>query len=179
MKVQWSHSVIRVRDLEAMVSFYTDTFGFEVADRGLLGPEGPKIVFLSGSPTDHHQIAFSPTRSEDEASSLDHMAFRVDSVSEVRDAFERVSADERASGVMPLTHGNAISVYFHDPEKNGIEIFCDTPWHVKQPQLKKWDPTLSDEEVLAYVEKKFRDADEFKPMEEYRAERARHFDESS
>ena len=80
---------------------------------------------------------------------------------------------------MPLTHGNAISVYFHDPEKNGIEIFCDTPWHVKQPQLKKWDPTLSDEEVLAYVENKFRDADEFKPMQEYRAERARHFDESS
>lgn len=179
MKVQWSHSVIRVRDLEAMVSFYSDTFGFEVSDRGLLGPEGPKIVFMSGSSTDHHQIAFSPTRSDEEASSLDHMAFRVDSVGAVRSMFERVSADERASGIMPLTHGNAISVYFHDPEKNGIEVFCDTPWHVSQPQLRRWDPTQSDEEVMAFVENKFRDAPEFGSMADYRAERARAFGESS
>ena len=179
MRVQWSHSVIRVRDLEQMVSFYEDIFGFQVSDRGLLGPQGPEIVFMSGSSTDHHQIAFSPTRSEEEASSLDHMAFRVGSLAEVRSTFERVSDDERASGVMPLTHGNAISVYFHDPEKNGVEVFCDTPWHVKQPQLKKWDPTLSDEEVLSYVEEKFRDTEEFGSMEAYRADRAEAFKESS
>ena len=179
MRLQWSHSVIRVRDLDAMVAFYGDIFGLEVSDRGLLGPEGPKIVFMSGRSTDHHQIAFTPTRLEDEASSLDHMAFRVESLGTVRETWERLTGDDRASAIMPLTHGNAISVYFHDPEKNGIEVFVDSPWHVKQPQLKRWDPTLSDDEVLAFVENKFRDKPEFMPMEQYRAERAGAFKESN
>ena len=74
-------------------------------------------------------------------------------------------------------HGNAISVYFQDPEGNGIEIFCDTPWHVPQPQVRPWDPSKSDEEVLASVEADFRDAPGFMPMEHYRAERAKAFGE--
>ena len=179
MQIQWSHCVLRVRDLDAMVSFYGDMFGLRESDRGLLGPKGPEIVFMSGRSSDHHQIAFSPTRSEEEASSLDHIAFRVEALGDVRDTWQRLTDDDRASGVMPLTHGNAFSVYFHDPEKNGIEVFCDTPWHVKQPQLKVWDPTQSDEEVMAFVENKFRDAPEFGSMADYRAERARAFGESS
>jgi catechol-2,3-dioxygenase len=177
MKLAWSHCVLRVRDLEAMVAFYSDVLGFQVSDRGLLGPDGPKIVFLSGSSSDHHQIAFAPTRTDEEATSLEHNAFRTGSIADVRAMFERVSEDDRASRVMPLTHGNAVSVYFSDPELNGIEVFCDTPWHVKQPKLKKWDPSLSDEEVLAFVEGKFRDDSEFMPMEQYRAERAKAFGE--
>ena len=58
-----------------------------------------------------------------------------------------------------------------------IEVFCDTPWHVKQPQAKVWDPSMSDEEVLADVEARFRDEPEFSPMADYRARRAVDFGE--
>ncbi len=160
-----------------MVAFYCEVLGFEVADRGPLGPDGPEIVFLSGSSSDHHQIAFAPVRGPEDATSLEHNAFRVDGLADVREMLERVNADARVKNVAPLTHGNAISVYFADPEGNGIEVFCDTPWHVQQPQMRGWDPAQSDEEVLAAVEAGFRDEPGFMPMERYRAERARAFGE--
>lgn len=177
MNVRWSHCVLRVRDLEAMVAFYCDVLGFRVADRGPLGPGGPEIAFLSGSSSDHHQIAFAQIRGPEEATSLEHNAFRVESLADVKEMFARVSADGRVKAVAPLTHGNAISVYFADPEGNGIEVFCDTPWHVQQPQVRGWDPSKSDADVLAAVEADFRDEPEFGPMAQYRAARAKAFGE--
>jgi catechol-2,3-dioxygenase len=160
-----------------MVAFYCDVLGFQVSDRGPLGEGGPEIVFLSGSSSDHHQIAFAAARGPEDASSLEHNAFRVDSLADVKTMFERVSADHRVKAAAPLTHGNAVSVYFADPEGNGIEVFCDTPWHVQQPLVRPWDPSKADAEVLAAVEAGFRDEAEFMPMERYRAERAKAFGE--
>jgi catechol-2,3-dioxygenase len=178
MNLRWSHCVLKVRDLEGMISFYEDLLDFRVADRGPLGPEGaPEIVFMSGSSSDHHQMALLAARGPEEASSLDHNAFRVDELANVKTMFGRASADERAVQVMPLTHGNAISVYFRDPEGNGIEVFWDSPWHAKQPAVSGWDPSLSDEQVLAAVEKDYRDHPEFGPMEDYRAQMAERFGE--
>lgn len=178
MNISWSHCVLKVRDVDAMVSFYSDIFGFRVADQGALGPDGPLIVFMSGSSSDHHQIAFVASRGPEDVTSLEHNAFRVDSVADVQEILAQVSADDRVPGHAPITHGNAVSVYFSDPEGNGIEIFCDTPWHVSQPVFETWDPTQSPEEVLAQVEASFRDNPEFKPIESYRADKAKEFGES-
>lgn len=179
MKLQWSHAVIRVRDADAVSKFYCDVLGFRVSDRGHLGPNdtGPEIVFLTGSSSDHHQIAFLDVRGSEEATSLDHTAFRVESIADVKEMIERVAADDRVPDGVPLTHGNAISVYFKDPEGNGIEVFCDSPWHVKQPQAKGWDPTKSDDEILSDVEALFRDEPEFSPMSAYQKKRADDFAE--
>ncbi len=179
MKVSWSHCVLKVRDIEAMVQFYCDTMGWVVSDRGPMGPPGaPDIVFLTGSSSDHHQMALVATRGDEEATSLDHNAFRVESLSDVLAMHGKLTADPRVEGILPLTHGNAISVYFKDPEGNGIEMFCDTPWHVKQPAGLVWDPSLSEEELLAWVEDQYRDDSEFRPMDEYRADRAKAFGEN-
>ena len=133
---------------------------------------------MSGSSSDHHQLAFTVSRGDEEAMSLDHNAFRVGSIADVREMIDRVSKDPRVKSHMPLTHGNAISVYFSDPEGNGVEVFWDSPWHVKQPAVQGWDPSMSDEEVLADVEAKFRDNSEFRPMQDYRAAKAREFGEA-
>ena len=42
-----------------------------------------------------------------------------------------------------------LSIYFNDPERNGIEVFWDTPWHVAQPQGKVWDTELDEAALLA------------------------------
>lgn len=47
-----------------------------------------------------------------------------------------------------LSHGNAWSLYFADPEGNGVECFVDTPFHVRQPQGKPTDIELDDEALL-------------------------------
>lgn len=177
MRVQWSHCVLKVRDLDAMVEFYCDALGFRVADRGAVGRE-TEIAFLSGSSSDHHQLALMSGRGPEDTSSLDHNAFRVESVDDVKAMVDWVEADERIGQGFPVTHGNAVSVYFNDPEGNGIEIFCDTPWHVKQPQIKGWDPALPANEVLAQVEADFCDAPEFMPMEQYRSRQAASFGEA-
>jgi len=176
MKVTWSHCVLKVRDLDAMVQFYCDALGFRVADVGEVGPE-TRIAFLSGSSSDHHQLGLMTGRSDDDTTSLDHNAFRVESVEDVQAMVAWVEADDRIGGGFPATHGNAVSVYFSDPEGNGIEIFADTPWHVKQPQFKAWDPSQSAAEVLATVEAGFADEPEFSAMAEYRAAQARIFGE--
>ncbi|MFT4990696.1 MAG: catechol 2,3-dioxygenase [Acidimicrobiales bacterium] len=176
MNVRWSHCVLKVRDIDAMINFYCDALGFKLADQGELGPE-QHIAFLSGSSSDHHQLGLIDGRSSDDTSSLDHNAFRVDSVEDVQAMVQWINNDERIDKGFPITHGNAVSVYFKDPEGNGIEIFCDTPWHVPQPQVGFWDPSQDAEQVLAGVKANFEDKTGFGPIGDYQAEQAKTFGE--
>jgi hypothetical protein len=38
-----------------------------------------------------------------------------------------------ATRVLPLNHGNALSVHFADPEGNTVEIYVDMPFYIAQP----------------------------------------------
>ena len=154
MKLSWSHTVINVRDLDQMLAFYTNVLGFEISDRGPLGPGAPEIVFLSNDPDEHHQLAMvAAGEGEAPNSPLNHMAFRVESFDDVKTVHARLA--EADVTMLPLSHGNTLSLYFGDPEGNGVEVSWDTPWHVAQPQGKPWDPTLEKDEALAWVEDNF------------------------
>ena len=155
MKLTWSHAVLNVRDLDAMLKFYTDTLGFTVSDRGPLGPNAPEIVFMSNDADEHHQLAMVPMR-EDETTGnpLNHVAFRVESFDDVKTLHTRLSEIDDMK-ILPLSHGNTLSLYFNDPEGNGLEVFWDTPWHVAQPQGKVWDTALGQDDALAWVEENF------------------------
>jgi len=177
MNVRWSHCVLKVRDLDAMVSFYCDALGFQLADRGELSP-GQDIAFLSGSSSDHHQLGLIAGRSADNTTSLDHNAFRVDTVEDVQAMVAWVAGDDRIKNGFPVTHGNAVSVYFSDPEGNGIEIFCDTPWHVQQPQVAMWDPAQTADGVLTQVKSAFEADASFGPMRDYQRAQAEVFGEA-
>ena len=175
MRLRWSHAVVYVRDMEAMLDFYTGVLGFEVTDRGPLGPEdGPEIVFMSQVETDHHQIAFLDVRKDNDApNSVNHFAFRVESLDDVKALNARLVEDGRTEGINPLTHGNAWSIYFSDPEGNGIEVFCDSPWHVAQPQARPWDIEASNEEVARWTKTTFENEPGFGPIDEFYQTRAR------
>ena len=164
MALEWSHMVLYVEDAERMLAFYTDVLGFEVTDRGPLGPEGKEIVFLSQDPTEHHQVAFIDGRDEaGPSNSVNHAAFRIDDLRSLRGM--AASLDAEGVSYSPRTHGNTWSIYFEDPERNGIEIFCDTPWKVTQPQAVTWDPVLSDDELARWTEDRFRDEPGFAPAD--------------
>jgi catechol 2,3-dioxygenase-like lactoylglutathione lyase family enzyme len=130
-----SHFEIRARDQAAMEKFYTEILGFIVSDRGVLdaGPmQGRELIFLSHSPDEHHQIVLIPSDVTDRGDGIGHVAFRVDSLDEVRRVYEKVRDLPHATPE-PVSHGNTWSVYFRDPEGNRIEIFTQTPWHTTQP----------------------------------------------
>ena len=126
MQLQWAHAVVYVHDMDIMLDFYTKLLGFEVTDRGPMGENAPDIVFLSQVPTDHHQLAFVQTRNTIEPSnSVNHFAFRVAELTDVRDMIELLGEDSRASALNPMCHGNAWSIYFQDPESNGARLIFD------------------------------------------------------
>ncbi len=170
MKLRWSHCVLYVRDLDAMIDFYRDVLGFQVSDRGPMDPatpDGIQLAFLSQVGSDHHQIAFAPVRGDGPSTTLDHIAFRVDSLDEVKEMADRLAADGRVTEVSPVNHGNAWSIYFPDPEGNRIEVFCDSPFHVRQPQLDGWDLSMSEADVRRATEERFGSEPDFMPMPDF------------
>lgn len=175
MKLRWSHAVIYVRDLETMIGFYRDVLGFQVSDRGLLDPASPglELAFLSQVGSDHHQLAFVPIRGDGPSTTLDHMAFRVESLADVKAMAAKLQADGRATAIHPTSHGNAWSVYFKDPEENGVEVFCDSPFHVQQPQAAPWDLSMTEAELRQATEQRFGGEPGFEPIDDFYIEHRR------
>lgn len=167
MKLRWSHAVLNVRDQDRMLDFYTNVLGFTVTDRGPIADGAPEIIFMSQDPDEHHQLAMVQFRKdEDPANSLNHFAFRVESFDDVKNLHKKLDEMDGIN-VGPLSHGNTLSIYFNDPEGNGIEVFWDTPWHVAQPQGKPWDISMNEQEALQWVEDSFHDEAGFGPREDY------------
>ena len=178
LRLDVAHAVLYVHDVDDMIEFYTAVLGFEVMDRGPLGAD--EIVFLSQSARDHHQVAFITGRPKpDPSNSVHHVAFRsAGTIDELKSLTKALRADDRVTQIMPLTHGNAWSVYFRDPELNGVEVFIDTPWHVRQPQGVPLDLDKSNEEIVEFTRTRFSGEPEFGSIDDFYARRAEQLDRS-
>lgn len=146
MTLTWSHAFLNVADFDNMLAFYTETLGFRVTDRD------DKVAFLSQLDDEHHQLALAERKDTDSGPSrVSHFAFRVESLNEIYRFLELLTDNEHVGQVTPITHGNTWSIYFHDPEHNGIEIFCDTPWDAKQPLAEPWDTQSTRDELERFT----------------------------
>ncbi len=173
MQLSWSHAVLYIRDEKKMLDFYTGVLGFEVTDRGPLGDDAPDIIFLSQSADEHHQLAMIKTRKDGAPSnSVNHFAFRIAHFADLQQLNARLCQIDGIK-IAPLSHGNTLSIYFNDPEGNGLEVFWDTPWHVAQPQGKPWDIAMDKEAALDWVKREFGAQASFQPREAYIEQRAK------
>ena len=171
MKLSWSHAVLNVRDQDKMLDFYTNVLGFAITDRGPIAEGASEIIFMSQDPDEHHQLAMVQFKQdENPVNSLNHFAFRVESFDDLKNLHTELDT-KKGIKVTPLSHGNTLSIYFNDPEGNGIEVFWDTPWHVAQPQSKPWDVSLNQEEALTWVEESFQDEPGFRLREHHNDKR--------
>ena len=174
-----SHSTIAVQDLEVMVAFYRDVLGFQVTNRGDAG-DGTELAFLCQDPSQHHQIVLISGMPTPEHSFVmaDHLAFRTASLDDLR-----VIGDNLASagleGVIGISHGNAWSLYFNDPEGNGLECFVDSPFHVAQPYADGLDLGADDEEIEAVTRSKIESLPEFQPFDSWLADFAKRLDDAT
>ena len=163
-----SHSTRAARDMDTMVAFYCDVLGFHVTNRGKVSDDA-EITFISQDPNEHHQVALvGGVDNDPQFMFADHLAFRVDSLDAVRAVKARLE-EAGVEGVAPVSHGNAWSVYFTDPEGNGIECFTDTPFHVAQPYLEGLRIEMSNSEILEHTRSALADKPEFQPIEQYQA----------
>lgn len=176
-----SHFEIRVRDGAKMAQFYTEVLGFQITDRGLLtrGPAaGRELVFMSHSPDEHHQIVLIPTDATESAGSgIGHVAFRVDTLDEVRRVYEKVRTLDHAKPE-PVSHANTWSVYFRDPEDNRIEVFTQTPWHATQPCRFDVDYDQDDAALKAATLRDAQTLDGFMTNEEWASAFTRRFEDT-
>jgi hypothetical protein len=70
----------------------------------------------------------------------------------------------------PVSHGDALSVYFRDPEGNRVELLIDTPWYVPQPHRAPLDLSRSEDEIWSRVESQARSNPGFKPRAQWQAD---------
>ena len=170
--VVFSHMGFYVRDLERMARFYQDVMCFTVTDRGDLG--AVQLVILSRDPAEHHQVVLATGRPEDLTFSIiNQISFRVPDLATLRLLRDRAAADPDVTELVTATHGNAVSIYFRDPEGNRIEVFMDMPWYCEQPLREPIDLDQSDEAVMAQAEALARSRPKFQSRAQWQAEMAR------
>lgn len=147
---QFTHAGIFVRDIDAMIAFYTRVLGLILTDSGPYHMGG-RVAFLSRSPDEHHQLVLASGRAETAPTTVNQLSFKVNGLEDLRQYHAALAADGVAD-LNPRNHGNAWSVYFHDPEGNRVEIYAASPWHAEQPCGEPLDLTEPADAILAKTE---------------------------
>jgi catechol-2,3-dioxygenase len=142
------HVGLHVFDLQRLADFYTDVVGLEITD----GNTEEGFVFLSSRRAEeHHELLLTPGRTVREGELLvQQLSFRCEEYEDLLEYHARFTS----LGVhidMTVSHGNAIGIYFFDPEGNRVEVYWQTGLQAKQPYLEYIDLTLPKEMVLDTV----------------------------
>lgn len=124
--VDIGHVHLKVSDLERALRFYCGALGFDLTQR-----YGDDAAFLSAGGY-HHHIGLNTWESEGGgppqpgSTGLYHTAIRYPSPAALGLALKRL----QAAGVEldgAADHGVSMALYLHDPDDNGVELYCDRP----------------------------------------------------
>jgi catechol 2,3-dioxygenase len=127
------------------------------------------LTFMSANPGNHHQLVLVSGRPDTSGfNPINQISFMVDSLADLR-VVHRRALDNGATGMRVVSHGNAWSCYFKDPEGNTVEAYLDTPFHVPQPYGEALDLTKSDAEIMRETEAACRAEPGFMMMDAFQA----------
>jgi catechol-2,3-dioxygenase len=143
------HVGIHCNDLEQAKAFYRDVVGLTVTDEDTQFG----MVFLSSHPEDeHHELLLCGGRSSPaDTLMLQQIAFRCETLNDVIDYYARFKKHD-VKFDMIVTHGNAIGIYFYDPEGNRCEVYWNTGLAARQPFLEAVDLTQDPKTIMASVQ---------------------------
>lgn len=145
---QLTHMAVFATDLPRMQAFYQQVLGLVVSDQGISRNLGVELIFMTADPEKHHQFVLVSGRAPGAPGNVQQISFLVGSLGELRAVHRRALA-AGVDKTRCVTHGNAFSTYFADPEGNTVEVYCDTAWYVPQPFGEPIDLERSDAELEA------------------------------
>lgn len=122
------HVLLRVADEEASKRFYRDVLGFRIAEQD---PEHGGVFMTLGDGFHAIDIAQHPApqdapRPQRGQLGLAHIAFKVTSYAALRDAYRHL-LDHGVAIQRAADHVSQRSIYFADPDGNGLEIYYEMP----------------------------------------------------
>src|ERR1700761_8032477 len=162
------HVGIYAHDKPKLVDFYTNVLGLMVTDSGT-ARSGMELTFLSANPDNHHQLVLVGGRPDTSGfNPINQISFMVDSLKDLR-VVHGLALENGATDMRVISHGNAWSCYFKDPEGNTVEAYLDTPFHVPQPHGEPLDLSKSDAEILQETESACRVDPGFMTMDAFKA----------
>ena len=140
------HVGVYAEDIMKQRDFYSRVMGLKIADEDL---DGRGMVFMSADPDrEHHEFVLVKGRVTDgDAKVIQQISFIVNSVEDLKDFYYRFK-EENVTIERTVSHGNALGMYFFDPEGNRIEIYYRTGYDVPQPHGDPIDMEASVEELL-------------------------------
>jgi catechol-2,3-dioxygenase len=138
------HVGLYVREIERSKAFYRDVLGLTVSDQS--PTTGSVFMTAKDRLDEHHELLLVPGREDGKV--VQQISFRCASLADLKD-FHRVLLERQVPIVRIVSHGNAVGVYFLDPDGNHVEIYWPTGVDWPQPFGKPIDLRASNEEILA------------------------------
>jgi catechol-2,3-dioxygenase len=141
------HVGLHCKDLANQKDFYTRVLGLQVTN------EDPQMgmVFLSSRPKEEdHELLLCGGREVGDVLLLQQMSWRCSDLSDVVGFYDRLQ-EYGVQFDMIVSHGNAVGMYFRDPEENRLEIYWPTGLDAKQPYLEKVDLRESSDEIMRKI----------------------------
>ena len=130
------HVGLHVNDLDREALFFEQMVGLTITDRD----RDVGMVFLSSRPSEeHHELLLCGGRSAPPGTlMLQQVSFHCASLDDMIE-YNRRFREHGVEMDMVVTHGNAIGIYFFDPEGNRCEIYWKTGLEARQPFLADID----------------------------------------
>jgi catechol-2,3-dioxygenase len=120
---KFSHVVIRTHDVERLKQWYQKVFDLEIL------AEVPSVAAIAAYDEEHHRFAFTAGASEPDEhgrqrTTLKHTAHGFKSLNALLEQYKHL----KALGILPVetvNHGPTVSIYYEDPDGNGVEFFTE------------------------------------------------------
>ena len=120
------HVVMRVRDMDRSLDFYTRVMGLTIMERS---PSG--TVFMSANTEKSHELAIRAIGMD--AAGPDHsligqahMAWQMESFEDLQELYLRLKENDGRIQIV-RDHGISLGVYLLDPDDNEIEVYYELP----------------------------------------------------
>ena len=120
------HVVMRVRDMDRSLDFYTQVMGLTIMERSSSG-----TVFMSADTEKSHELAIraigiDANGPDHSVMGQAHMAWQMEGFVDLQESYIRLKEND-VRIIRIGDHGVSLGVYILDPDDNEIEVYYELP----------------------------------------------------